>query len=122
MVSILTAAELAALRLDVAGMLPQTVTIQRATETVDDYGHAAKSFATVATVAGRVDPLAQMSGQSIVANQEEGRAYYRLSVEYDANLVDGDQVIVDSVTYQVKQLHQNNALPAVKRATIVRFG
>lgn len=122
MVSILTAAELAALRLDVAGMLPQTVTIQRATETVDDYGHAAKSWSTVDTVAGRVDPLAQMSGQSIIASQEEGRVYYRLSVEYDADLVDGDQVIVDSVTYQVKQLHQNNALPAVKRATIVRFG
>ena len=123
MATILTADELTALRNDVAGLLPQTVTISRFTETVSAAGDPDKSWSTASTVSGRVDPYKRGSQSNYtVGEQEEGRAYYQLTITYSADLRDGDRVAVDGTTYEVLQLHEGVALAAVKRALVVRFG
>jgi hypothetical protein len=58
----------------------------------------------------------------ITGDQEVGRAYYQLTIEHDADLNDGDRVVVGGVTYEVVQLHEGNALAAVKRAMLVKHG
>ncbi len=118
----LTDGELADLRADVLALLPVTVTISRASESTNDYGEAVKTWATSSTVAGRVDPLGQRERERVVADQEKGLSYYQITVAYDADLRDGDRVIAEGVTYEVKTLHANHSLRATRRAIAVRFG
>jgi SPP1 family predicted phage head-tail adaptor len=119
----LSDSELDALRTQLETLtMPQSVAISRATETVSAAGDPVKVWATTSTVSGRVDPYTRGSGGYIVAEQEVGRAYYQLTIEHDADLNDGDRVIVSGTTYEVLQLHEGNALAAVKRALIVRHG
>lgn len=126
MVAILTDDELRILRHDFAGLLPQSVQIQRATETVSAAGGVTPTWATQSTVKGRIDPLKAMGAIGMnaytIADQEKGRSHYQLSVQYDADLRDGDRVLIDGVTYEIRQLHRDVALSAVRRALCVRFG
>jgi head-tail adaptor len=119
----LSDSELDALRTQIETLtLVQSVAISRATETVSAAGDPVKTWATASTVSGRVDPYRQAirSGDLITGDQEAGRAYYQLTIEHDADLNDGDRVIVGGVTYEVVQLHEGNALAAVKRAMLVK--
>lgn len=126
MATILTDDELRILRHDVAGLLPQTVQIQRATETVSASGGVSEAWVTASTVRGRIDPLKAMgaigSNAYTIADQEKGRSHYQLSVAHDADLRDGDRVVIDGATYEIRQLHRDVALAAVRRALCVRFG
>jgi hypothetical protein len=120
----LSDSELDALRTQLETLtMPQSVAISRATETVSAAGDPVKVWATTSTVSGRVDPSTESTfGKYTVGDQEAGRAYYQLTIEHDADLNDGDRVVVSGTTYEVLQLHEGNALAAVKRALIVRHG
>jgi hypothetical protein len=119
----LSDSELDALRTQLETLtMPQSVAISRATETVSAAGDPVKVWATASTVSGRVDPYKRGAGDYIVGDQEQGNAFYQLTIEHDASLLDGDRVIVSGTTYEVLQLHTGNALAAVKRALIVRHG
>lgn len=124
MAILLTDAELTALRLDMGGLLVQSVAIQRASETVNSAGDAVPTWSTSSTVDGRVDPMKSGSAQAryMIGDQEKGKAMYQLTVAHDADLRDGDRVVVDGATYQVLQMHSGNALAAVKRALVSKQG
>jgi hypothetical protein len=119
----LSDSELDALRTQLETLtMPQSVAISRATETVSAAGDPVKVWATVATVSGRVDPYKRGAGDYIIGDQEQGNAFYQLTIEHDAALLDGDRVVVSGTTYEVLQLHTGNALAAVKRAMLVKHG
>ena len=123
MTTLLTDGELTQLRADVLGVLVQTVAIWRASETVSAAGDAVKSFALSTSVAGRLDPMTRKSATSyMIGDQEKGRAYYQVTLVYNADLNDGDRVVVDGVTYDVLQIHEGVAAMAVLRALVVKRG
>lgn len=120
----LTSRELAQARADVLTTLTDTCAIQRASEGTDSYGHTAKTWATATGGAlCRFDPLMRHdnSGQKI-AVQEQGRAWYQLTLMWDADLRDGDRVVYGGDTYEVLQLHDDHSARIVRRAMLVKVG
>lgn len=113
----LTDQELTDLRADVLELLPETVSVRRATIT-NDKGDVSESWAAVDSVSGRIDPMVRTDADGMVAEREAMRTYYRLSVEWDTNIQNGDQVIIASITYDVIELHKDPSKRAVKRAVV----
>lgn len=120
--SMLTEDELADLRADMLELMPDTLTISRPSEATNGYGEAVKTWATVATVAGRIDPMSDREKERVVADAEKGLSYHRITVAYDADLRDGDRVIGGGITYEITTLYANHSMRATRRAVGVRFG
>lgn len=119
----LTSLELTQARSDVLVTLTDTCTIQRATEATDTYGHTAKTWATAVSGAlCRFDPFARQDSAGQVAMQEQGRAWYRLTLAWDTDLRDGDRVVYDGDTYEVLQLHDDHSARIVRRAAVAKVG
>jgi head-tail adaptor len=116
---LLTDGELAILRTQVLGLLPDTAYLMRASGTVDSFGNSLETWGTVGTVAARIDPY-RMTGQDVRASQEAGASYYQLTLPYDAGMTDGDRVKIDSVTYELKQVTQDHSARLFQRSLAVR--
>jgi head-tail adaptor len=112
--------ELADLRADILETLPDTCSIRRPTATTDDYGNVAESYAEVDTAYCRVDPFSpkDSGSEGIVAQREASVTWYRLALEYDADIQYGDRVVIGGVTYELVQLYDAHSLRAVQRAVI----
>lgn len=121
MVDFLSDAELDALRDDMLGLLPDTCRIERPTYT-NTKGKLTETWGTaVASANCRVDPIRQ-NVPSIVGNQEQGGARWQLTLEWDADILDGDRIVFNSKIYQVEQLHEDHSKRAVRRAILIRRG
>lgn len=119
----LTSRELAQARADVLETLTDTCTIQRATEATDAYGHTAKTWVAAASGAAcRIDPFARQDSSGQIALQEKGRAWYRLTLKWDADLRDGDRVAYAGDIYEVLQLHDDHSARIVRRAIVAKVG
>ncbi len=115
----LTAAELAQARADVLETLVSVVVIQRLTTTIDDSGLPSEAWNTIDTVMGRIDNIARMSGGEMIVESEKGKTYYQLTIEWDAEIQDGDQISIGGLVYELKQIHEAQDLRIVKRGIIV---
>lgn len=121
MVNILSDSELDDLRTDMLGLLPDTCRIERPTYT-NVKGKVTETWGTaVASANCRLDPV-NNSLAAIAANQEQGAARWRLTVEWDADIKDGDRIVHNSKVYQVETLHEDHSLRAVRRAILIRRG
>lgn len=116
----LSAQELADFRADILVTLPDTCTILRATLAAPDaYGDVVPSAGTAAaSVACRIDPFTRQDSSGMVAGREDNRAYFTLTVPWNATIADGDQVLFGGDVYEVMQLHATHSDRAVKRATL----
>lgn len=115
----LTAIDLTNARADVLETLVNTVTVQRNTPSVSNEGYPTDSWSTVDTVFGRIDNISRMSGSDLIALSEKGKAYYQLTVEWDADIRDNDQVIIDGTTYELKQVNTAQDDRIVRRGIVV---
>lgn len=121
MVNILSDAELDNLRTEIVGLLPDTCRIERPTYT-NVKGKVVETWGTaVASANCRVDPV-NNSLKALASDQESGAARWRLTVEWDADIKDGDRIVFNSKVYQVETLHEDHSLRAVRRAILVRRG
>lgn len=119
----LTSRELAQARSDALETLTDTCAIERATEVTDNYGHTAKTWATVTNGAAcRLDPFQRTDPTGQIAMQEAGRAWYRLTLAWDTDVRDGDRVAYDGDTYEVTQLHDDHSARIVRRAIVAKVG
>lgn len=120
-INILSDSELAALREEIVGLLPDTCRIERPTY-VSVKGKVSETWGTaVASANCRVDPV-HNSLTPIAASQEQGAARWQLTLEWDADILDGDRIVFNSKIYQVETLHEDHSLRAVRRAILVRRG
>ena len=115
----ITTNELAQLRANADDWLPDTCTIQTATESVDATGGGSIAWAnTYTSVACRLAPL---TGQEAVRNYAlEGQSTWRLSVKYDQALTVENRVVFDSDTYEVKYVEDDHSNRTLRRAILVR--
>jgi hypothetical protein len=114
----LTSDELTAARADVLETLPDTCTILRPSTSVDSHYFADESSAgTIGTaVACRLDPFTQRNDASgMVAAREANRAYFMLTLPWNATIDDGDRVVTNGETLQVLQLFNVHSLRLVTR-------
>jgi head-tail adaptor len=117
----LTDAELAQLRSDIGELLPDTCQIQRSTDTTDDHGNVSEGWTTVATTSCRLDPFFRMASPNPVAAQEKMRNSYRLTIPYDADLRDGDRVLVGGDVYELVELHDDHSDRAVRWGMVTKL-
>ena len=118
--TVLTAKELADMRLVADDFLPDTCTIQTVTKTVDALGGITHTWAnTYTSVACRIDPT--NSGNEVVSNLAlEGQATWWLNIPYTQAIDIEDRVIHDSVTYEVAHVWDTHSYKTIRRAILVR--
>ena len=112
--------ELDALRSDLTELLPDTATIQRAALT-NTKGAWSESFSTQATVACRIDPYVRADNSGMMAEGESGRNFYLVSMAYDADVQDGDRIVINSVTYEVIQMHNKQSKRLATRVIVAEL-
>jgi SPP1 family predicted phage head-tail adaptor len=95
--------------------------IQRATVTTNEYGDPIESWATVATVKGRVDPLTTRGDSPVTADREAVIVERQISIVWDADLRAGDRILWGGRSYQVKMLVDDQSKRAVRRAQVVEI-
>jgi hypothetical protein len=118
----LTSTELDQLRADALLTLPDTCAILRPSATTDADGDSTSTWETAAaSVACRLDPFHWRDWHGLVAEREVNRTYYVLTLPYDANLRDGDRVVVADQPLEVMQLFDRQSARIVVRAYVARI-
>lgn len=118
----LTARELSQLRADVLETLVATCTILRPTASVDSAGIASESWGTAGTaVLCRIDPERQRDPAGMVAGREAMRTYFVGTFEWDADIAEGDRVVVAGDTLELLQLYDIHSDRAVTRARLAKI-
>lgn len=87
-----------------AGKLTKTLTIERATTTVDAYGTPAESWATIAVVRGQ---LIQSSTEEFMRNfgaSSEIAAVFR--IRYRDGIKVADRITCDGIAYDLKEVKE----------------
>ena len=103
------------------GMLTMKATIQRATNsTSDGFGAPISTWATIATVACRIE---SGSSQELMKDVTEVTGVYRIFLQYGTELFEKDQVVCNGTTYNVRSVspdpggvahHQEALLEVIK--------
>lgn len=110
----LSDADLVAMRAEVAKMLPGTAVIRRFT-TTNDLGYPAVGTVLIGTVACRVDPVKSRSQLETAGMKVAMRVQYSISLPYDADVAAGDELAIDTHTYQVLSLDADHSWRMVRR-------
>lgn len=116
----LTAAELAQIRSDIASLLPETCTILGITRTSDNQGGWTETQGTVtANVPCRMDfpnpGKEQMSGGALIPFKQG-----ILSMAYDVTVTTANQILMNSVTYNVTAVNDNQSWIGGKQVIVER--
>lgn len=118
----LTTTELDQLRADALATLPDICAILRPTATTNADGDSASTWGTaVASLACRLDPFHWRDWRGLVAEREVNRTYFVLTLPYDADLRDGDRVVVAASPLEVMQLFDLHSDRIVLRAYVARI-
>lgn len=110
--------EISRMRSDVANMMPGTAYILRMTPGAGLYGGYTGSVGTAGTVSVRLDRLSRQDSQGIIADAEVGKTYYRVTLPYNADLRDGDDLEVNSVVFRVLQVSHAQSADIFTRAVV----
>jgi hypothetical protein len=115
-------AQLAAMRAQVALMLPDTAIIERESRVSDGAGGWTPSWAspTGGTVDCRLDPLRMRDRGAI--SEALGRPVtpmmWQLTLPYDAPIAAGDRVVIDTRNHYVIQLDDGHSWNVSRRAIV----
>lgn len=101
----LTDAELARMREDVAPSLPDTLVIHRATHTSDGVGGQTSAWAAAGTVACRVEPVsARGQGEEIAGSREAEPSEYVIHVAHDETVTADDRLVYQDTTFEILEV------------------
>lgn len=118
---LLSASELAALRADIADLLPDTCRIERMTA-ANTGGYVTETWGTaIASAACRIDPDQRRSENSVVGDREAGISRYIATFEHDTDLRDGDRIVYSGGMYEVIELHSQHSMNGSVRARVSRI-
>ena len=101
--TLLSSAQITAMRATADLALPDTVVISRRTVASDGAGGWSETWATAATVAGRLQPKYQISGsENVAAGQIQAVAQWVATLPAGTDLRAGDRVTVAGRTFEVQ--------------------
>mgnify|MGYP001151829381 FL=1 len=116
----LSANELAQIRADVAGLLPDTCDILEVTRTSDGAGSWVETWGTAtADVRCRLDfrSYGKEAMNATVLTPFKGEI---ISMEYDETITTANRVLLNSVTYNITGVNDNQSWIGVKRVSVER--
>jgi len=122
----LSAKELAQIRADIAGLLPDTCDILAVTRTSDGAGSWTEVWGTAtADVPCRLDFTCRLDFRSY--GKEVNTAYaltpYKsgiISMEYDETITTANRILLNSVEYNITGVNDNQSWIGVKRVSVER--
>lgn len=118
----LTPAELLGMRQTQVDALPGTCDVLRKTLTEDGAGGFTESWETLSQgIPCRLSPEGGVD-ESLVASRFQGRAMRRLTLEYDEEIHNEDQVVVDGVTYEIAGVEDGAQWETARRVLLARLG
>lgn len=114
----LTAVELAQIRADIAGLLPDTCDILEVTRTSDGAGSWAEAWGTAtASVPCRID----FRSYGKEAMNAAALIPYKsgiISMEYDETITTSNRVLLNGVTYNITGVNNNQSWIGVKHVSV----
>lgn len=116
--SALSTADLDAMRADIADLLPDSCIISTLGQTADGQGGFTEAWTPAGTVACRIDNMS--GGKSNVGASQQPFSGWVLSVPYDTDLTEANQVQVNGETYNVLAVDYDKSWPVVLRASVGR--
>ena len=116
----LSPAELARIRAAHTANLTGTCTVRRKIQAINAYGGASDTWQTVGTFPCRVMPERDRRLSATLAERETMTVYYRLTVQHDADIRPDDEVLYDSVTYEIVALWDDHDLRTARRAVLAK--
>jgi hypothetical protein len=123
----LTVGELAAIRDDIADLMPDTCTIEKLATVNDAIGAAARSFSNRATgVSCRLDPIdsVTLTGNEIVSSKKNyiiTEGMFMLTLPHDTTIEETDRVVHNSVTYEVVHVDDDKSWQASVRCVLKTY-
>lgn len=123
----LTSVELSQLRSDIIELLPDTCIITRAPlPGADATGFADPSHVAAGTVICRLDPFNKQRDSNLLGTdfgsfRVATRTWYMLTLEWDADIEDADNISFTDDTYEVLRIFDDHSNRAVRRALVVRM-
>lgn len=111
----LSDAELADIRSDMAEVLTDTGTVTRTTRAIDELGGFSNTESTF-EIACRIDPVPQ-SDATIreIANRVTARSLYMLTASYDTDLQADDKITIGGSLYKLEVPWDQHSLNCVTR-------
>jgi len=116
--------QLAAMRDDVANLLPGTAVISSMTAVTDGAGGWSETWAAVSggTVLARLDPVRSTGSGIITVPGREGLIVnFQLTTEWDAPLAVNRRVTIDGNVYEIVQLTDDHSWRVSRRALLSRI-
>lgn len=117
--SAIDTAMLAAMRLAIAELLPDTAQVITITNTPDGYGGQTETRGTSSAIAFRLDVTSgreQVSGGAVTPFQS-----LKGSLPYDTTITEGNQILHNGIYYAVTAVNNNQSWNAVKRVDLERI-
>ena len=112
-------------RLRVEQNLTETCTIERPQSGQDEYGGAMDLPPVSTTSACHLSRMSRNSAD-MVAMADQGRVYYMLHLPWDADIEDGDEVVMydggRELRYRVEQALRQQSVQVMRQAVVVLAG
>lgn len=120
----LSAAQLASMKVTQIAALPGTCTISGKTEATDSMGGRIETWASVATgVACRLSPMAAMGAnvEATVMERFQGRSLWQLTIASTQAITNLQRVTVGSTVYEVVQVRDGAQWETARRVILARI-
>lgn len=112
----LNAKDIACLARDVATVLPDTVTLSRATSASDGLGGRSNTFASLGTKAARVAPVSTQQAEEEIGGRLKDGTYYRIAFAAGTDVRTGDRIAYSGLTLSVEAVQAPRSVE-VERVT-----
>lgn len=112
--------QLAVMRAQAVQLQPDTCTIQSVTNTRDSKAGFTETWATLATVTCRIDPMPRPVQKDTLGGNEAILNQRMLTCPWDAPLAVNRRVVVGTETYEIRDLHEDHSWRVVRRAIVTK--
>lgn len=121
MSDILSARLMAKVRARIEQHLVQECTIERKTYALDEYG-VSQVITTTPTTSACFLTRNTRSAAQMNDTKDQARVYYNLHLPHDADIRDGDEVVIDGERYYTEQVLRSQGMNVMRQAVLVKHG
>lgn len=115
----LSTSDLTAMRATLAGSMPDSVAISRVTSVSDGYGGGTETWATAATVAGRVSPSGYAPDERAVAQRLGNVSSWVITLPALTDVRVTDRLVVGARSFEVKAVLGARSYEVSRRAVCI---
>lgn len=109
------------LRARVNANLVDMCIIERYEDSLDAYGNPERSLVSSTEYRCYLIRTDRSAGD-MITEADVGRVFYELQLPYDADIADGDTVLIDSERYETMQVYRNQSVDVMRQARLVKQG